>query len=78
MVVRASLRNNLHRRDYPTYIARGWQIGSGMIESACKTVVGRRLKHGMREPGTNHVCHARALYKSRTPWHHDWNRTTCG
>ena len=40
------VRNNLHRMDYPTYVKNGWQIGSGVIESACKTVVCRRMKQG--------------------------------
>jgi hypothetical protein len=75
------LRNNLHRMDYPTYVARGWQIGSGMIESACKSVVGRRLKgSGMRwrEPGTTALCQLRALYKSQPElWNHYWARTAC-
>ncbi|QDV34438.1 hypothetical protein ElP_23270 [Tautonia plasticadhaerens] len=34
------IRNNLHRMDYPRYRAAGWQIGSGHIEAACKTVSG--------------------------------------
>lgn len=61
------LRNNLHRTEYPTYIKNGWQIGSGVIESACKSVVGGRLKGpGMRwRPyGTTAMCQLRALYKS--------------
>jgi hypothetical protein len=33
-------RNNVHRMDYPAYLANGWSIGSGAVESACKTVVG--------------------------------------
>jgi hypothetical protein len=37
-------RNNVHRMDYPTYVTNGWSIGSGAVESACKTVVGQRLK----------------------------------
>ena len=42
-------RNHVHKMDYPRYIANGWQIGSGPVEAACKTVVGRRLKQsGMR------------------------------
>lgn len=60
-------RNHAHRMDYPTYIANGWQIGSGPVESACKTVVGNRLKGGgMRwgEQGTDAVAHLRALYLS--------------
>ena len=37
-------RNQVHRMDYPTYEANGWYIGSGAVESACKTVVGSRMK----------------------------------
>ncbi|WP_143393724.1 hypothetical protein [Fimbriiglobus ruber] len=32
--------NQTHRMDYPHYLAQGWQIGSGPVESACKTVIG--------------------------------------
>ena len=32
--------NQVHRMDYPAYRAKGWQIGSGPVESACKRVVG--------------------------------------
>lgn len=76
------LRNNLHRMDYPTYVARGWQIGSGMIESACKTVVCRRLKEGgmrWRERGTTAVCQLRALYRSEPAlWTNYWARNAAG
>lgn len=72
------LRNNLHRMDYPTYLANGWSIGSGAMESACKTVVGQRLKlAGMRwrERGTNEMCHLRALYRSESrQWTLFWAR----
>lgn len=35
--------------DYPAYRAKGMMIGSGPVESACKVVVGQRLKQsGMR------------------------------
>jgi hypothetical protein len=60
-------RKNVHRMDYPTYLRRGWQIGSGAIESACKTVVNQRLSQGgMRwsEEGSDAVGHLRALYRS--------------
>ena len=41
--------NQVHRMDYPSYEANGWYIGSGAVESACKTVVGQRMKgSGMR------------------------------
>ena len=59
--------NNLHRMKYPEYVARGWQIGTGAVESACKTVVNQRLcMGGMRwaEHGSDPVCHLRALYRS--------------
>ena len=69
-------RNNVHRMDYPTYVANGWSIGSGAVESACKTIVGQRLKlSGMRwrEYGTNAMCHLRALFKSETgQWQAFW------
>jgi len=71
------LRNNLHRMDYPTYEANGWCIGSGSVESACKTVVNQRLKlAGMRwgEDGTDEVCHLRALFRSESSqWDAFWN-----
>jgi hypothetical protein len=36
--------NNRHRMDYPTYRAKGYQIGSGTVESGCKQIVTQRLK----------------------------------
>jgi hypothetical protein len=70
------LRNNLQRTDYPAYLARGWQIGSGPIEAACKTVVGQRLKgSGMRwgDDGADALCHLRALYLSEPDqWETFW------
>ncbi len=72
------LRNNVGRMDYPAYQAKGWLIGSGAVESACKTVVAHRLKlAGMRwrEPGTDALCHPRALYKSEaSQWRWFWQR----
>ena len=67
---------NLHRTDCPTYLANGWEVGSGAIESACKNVVGERLNgSGMRwhEPGTIQLCHLRALHKSHpSAWRDYW------
>jgi hypothetical protein len=72
------IQNNVHRMDYPHYLEQGWQIGSGPIESACKSVVGQRLKlAGMRwrEYGTDNVCHLRALFKSdKDQWDAFWER----
>jgi hypothetical protein len=59
--------NQVHRMDYPTYRAKGWLIGSGPVEAACKQVVNQRLKcTGMRwsESGADAVCHLRALLRS--------------
>jgi hypothetical protein len=72
------VENHLHRMDYPTYRAKGWQIGSGPVESACKRVVGQRLKGaGMRwgEEGAEAVCRLRALFLSEPgPWEAFWSR----
>jgi hypothetical protein len=74
------LRNNVHRMDYPTYVKNGWCIGSGSIESACKTVVNQRLKlAGMRwgEDGTDEMCHLRAIFRSEpSQWTLFWSRCT--
>jgi hypothetical protein len=71
------LQTNRHRMDYPTYLAKGWQIGSGVVETACKTAVCARLKQsGMRwrTPGTDSLCHLRALYLSSDQrWENYWN-----
>jgi hypothetical protein len=72
------LRRHAHRMEYPEYLAKGWYIGSGAVESACKTVVGQRLKlAGMRwgEAGSHAVCHLRALYRSeKGQWDAFWKR----
>jgi hypothetical protein len=68
--------NHHHRMDYPTYVANGWQIGSGPVEAACKQVVCQRLKRGgtrWSEPGADALCHLRALYLSdRECWTKHW------
>lgn len=70
---------DLHRMDYPRYVQEGWQIGSGHIEAACKTVVNQRLKKsGMRRgcDGADAVCHLRALYEGETSqWDAFWERS---
>jgi hypothetical protein len=70
--------NNLHRMAYPEYVAEGWHIGSGVVESACKTVVGQRLKGaGKRwgERGAHTLCHVRALYRSeKGQWQAYWSQ----
>lgn len=42
-------QDNRGRMDYPGYRARGYHVGSGVVEAACKTVVAARCKRsGMR------------------------------
>jgi hypothetical protein len=56
--------NQTSRMAYDQYRAAGWDIGSGMIESACKAVIGQREKGaGMRwsEPGAQAVTNVRLL-----------------
>ena len=69
--------NHVHRMDYPTYQAKGWAIGSGPIESACKAVIGKRMKNGgMRwgEDGADQMCHLRALFASgEEQWDAYWH-----
>lgn len=70
-------RNHQHKMDYPRYLAAGWQIGSGPVESACGTVINDRLcGSGMRwgPSGSDAVCHLRALYLSETgQWDAFWH-----
>jgi hypothetical protein len=74
------LENNLHRMKYPEYVTKGWQIGTGAVESACKTVVNQRLcMGGMRwaEAGSDPVCHLRALFRSdEEHWDSFWASCT--
>jgi hypothetical protein len=69
--------HNRHRTDYPTYRAKGWDIGSGPTEAGCK-IIGERLKgSGMRwvEDGAATVGALRALYVSGPKlWDGFWNQ----
>jgi hypothetical protein len=69
--------NNRHRTDYPSYRAKGWDIGSGPTEAGCK-IIGERLKgSGMRwvEDGAATVATLRALYVSGgTLWDGFWSQ----
>ena len=42
--VRAYLEPHREHSDYAGRLRQGQSIGSGMVEGACKTVVGKRLK----------------------------------
>lgn len=69
-------QHHQHKMDYPRYLAHGWQIGSGPVESACKRVVTARLKGaGMRwsQSGSDAMCHLQALLLSQAgSWEQFW------
>jgi hypothetical protein len=71
------IRKNAYRMDYPMYQAKGWQIGSGSMESGCKTVICQRLcGGGMRwgVDGADSVSHLRALFQSEPgQWEAFWS-----
>jgi hypothetical protein len=60
--------NNIARMQYGTFRAKGFFIGSGVIEAGCKTVIGARCKQsGMfwGEPGAENVLALRCIQSSR-------------
>ena len=60
-------RSNAGRMKYDEYRANGWFIGSGVIESGCKTVIGQRFKQsGMfwSLKGAKALLPLRTLHKS--------------
>ena len=60
--------NNVARMQYGTFRAKGFFIGSGVIEAGCKTVIGARCKQsGMfwSQPGAEHVLALRCILSSR-------------
>jgi hypothetical protein len=73
------VRKNAYRMDYPSYQAKGWQIGSGSMESGCKTVICQRLCNGgMRwgVEGTDSMSHLRALFQSEpNQWEAFWSQS---
>jgi len=73
--------NNKERMRYKEYREKGYHIGSGVVESACKHVVGQRLKQaGMTWSieGANAIIQLRILWKNGE-WHKFWsNRKVAG
>lgn len=60
--------NNVQRMQYGTFRAKGFFIGSGVIEAGCKTVIGSRCKQsGMfwGQPGAQNVLALRCIHASR-------------
>jgi len=73
---RTYFQRNKERMRYGTFRSRGWPIGSGPIEAACKTLIKTRLcRSGMRwsRPGGQRILTLRAYVKSNrwdTAWSH--------
>lgn len=68
--------SNKERMRYDEYRKKGYQIGSGVIESSCKHVVGARLKGaGMRWSlrGAQNIVNLR-LYIKNKKWQDFWSR----
>lgn len=62
---------NLPYMDYPTYLAKGWPIASGVIEGACRHLVKDRMElSGMRwtQDGAENLLHLRAVAENE-----DWD-----
>ena len=61
-------KNNIPRMQYGTFRAKGFFIGSGVIEAGCKTVIGTRCKQsGMfwSESGAENMLALRCIHSSR-------------
>lgn len=67
--------NNKDRMRYKEYKAKGYHIGSGTVESACKHIVSQRLKQaGMTWSieGADAIIQLRILWKNGE-WHKFWD-----
>ena len=68
------VEGNRHRMNYPKFRAMGLLVGSGMVESACGTLVGERLKcNGMRwsVAGANDIMALRCCIRNKR-YDHFW------
>ena len=66
------------RMQYQTFAEKGYHIGSGLIESACKHVVAQRCKQASMkwsQTGINAVLFWRCLLKS-SAWDTFWDQQT--
>jgi hypothetical protein len=62
------LQPRLAITDYVEYRQRGWVIGSGMMESTCKQLVGKRLKGSGRQWSESGAIAMTALIAHRLNW----------
>ena len=69
--------NNLRRMDYAKYQRKGYPIGSGVTEAACKTVVKQRMSNsGMKWNLDNAqgMLITRALTQTNGRWEQFWSK----
>lgn len=67
--------NHRHMMDYATYLAKGYPIGTGLIEGACGYLVKNRMEgSGMRwsHVGAEAILQQRAV-KKNGDWHDFWS-----
>lgn len=73
---RTYFKRNARLMNYATFRAKGWPIGSGPVEAACKTLIKTRLcRSGMRwtRQGGQHILHLRVAVKSNR-WDQTWQQ----
>ena len=71
-----SFQKHSHRMQSAAFVAKGYHIGSGVIESACKPVVAQRCKQASMkwsQAGINAGLFWRCLLKNGA-WHRFWNQ----
>jgi hypothetical protein len=69
--------NNLERMEYAKYQKKGYSIGSGITEAACKVVAKQRLSSsGMRwkNPTVQHILLMRGLICTEGRWNQFWSK----
>ena len=77
----AYLEKNKNRMRYAWFRARGFFVGSGVVEAACRTIVGERLKKsGMKwtKDGANDIIALRCTYLSNSEEDYWEQRATAG
>ena len=70
-------KNNRRRMMYADYRSKGYPIGSGVVEAACKRLIKQRLcLSGMRwkEPGAAAALSLRALVLTKSRWQQFWDK----
>jgi hypothetical protein len=69
--------NHLEQMHYYSYLEKNLQIGSGVIEAACKVIVKQRMcNSGMRwtDEGTKNILVLRCFNETDGKWEQFWNK----